>query len=68
NICAVQARKGQFLNALRVDSRLTVQGLRLNTDAIVRNEWPWARPRLRVSRSSALMCLQHFVAWQHCSR
>jgi phosphoglucomutase len=25
--------------------------------AIVRNEWPWARPKLKVSRSSALMCL-----------
>ncbi|MEP6934115.1 MAG: hypothetical protein ABI988_09270 [Nitrospirota bacterium] len=26
------------------------------TDAIARNEWPWARPRLRVSRPSALLC------------
>ena len=28
----------------------------LNTVAIVRNEWPWASPKLNVSRSSAFMC------------
>ena len=40
-------------------SRLKVLGARLKTAAIVRNEypWAWARPRLTVSRSSALMCL-----------
>lgn len=38
--------------------RLTVLGVRLNIVAIVRNEWPRASPRLKVSRSSALMCLQ----------
>jgi hypothetical protein len=42
---------------LRADSRLTVLGARPNTLAIVRNEWPHASPRLKVSRSSALMCL-----------
>ena len=31
-------------------------GARPNTLAIIRSEWPWVRPRLKVSRSSALMC------------
>jgi len=34
-----------------------VRGELSKTDAIVRSEWPWARPRLKVSRSLALMCL-----------
>jgi len=55
-VCAVQARYGPRI-ALRACSRLTVLGARPNTDAIVRNEWPWASPRLRVSRSSTRMCL-----------
>ena len=41
---------------LRADSRLTVLGARPNTLAIVRSEWPWANPKLKVSRSSAVMC------------
>ena len=31
-------------------------GSRPSILAIVRSEWPWARPKLNVSRSSALMC------------
>ena len=50
-------RTGTIGAALRgVAGRLTVLGARPNTLAIVRSEWPWARPTLNVSRSSALMC------------
>ena len=56
-VCAVQARYGQPLAALGADSRLPVLGARLNTVAIVRNAWPWASPRLTVSRSSTRMCV-----------
>ncbi len=59
-LCAGQARDGCPL-ALRASSRLTVLGARPNTVAIVRNDWPWASPRLRVSRSSILMCVEPFV-------
>lgn len=31
------------------------------TRAILRSEWPCAKPRLKVSRSSTLKCVQHFV-------
>lgn len=45
------------LIALRACSRLTVLGAPPNTVAIVRNAWPWASPRLWVSRSSTLTCV-----------
>jgi hypothetical protein len=32
-------------------------GARPNTFAIVRNDWPWVRPRLKVSRSASLKCV-----------
>ena len=41
--------------------RLMVLGVHRNILAITRNEWPWARPRLRVSHSSTLRCVELFV-------
>ncbi len=56
-VCAVQARYGWPRVTWRANARLTVLGARPSIDASVRNEWPWARPRLKVSRSSALKCV-----------
>jgi 8-oxo-dGTP pyrophosphatase MutT (NUDIX family) len=36
--------------------------------AIVLNEWPWASPRLRVSRPSHSCAYSISIAWQHLSR
>ena len=52
-------RTGAIRAASRaVAGRLAAHGAggRPNILAIVRSEWPWARPKLNVSRSSALMC------------
>jgi hypothetical protein len=50
----------------RAYSRLTVLEARPNPLTIVGNDWPWTSPKLKVSRSSALMCLYDLVdTWQH---
>ena len=50
---------------LQADSRLTVLGARPNTFAIVRSEWPWVRPRLKVSGLQHSSACSILLAWQH---
>ena len=51
---------------LRADSRLTVRGARPNILALIRREWPWARPG-PVSRSSPSCVDRIFLTWHHLS-
>ena len=56
HLCRVGA-KGVASRGVWLNSRFTVLGARPHPFAIVRNDWPWVRTRLTVSRSMSLKCV-----------